>query len=299
MRLGANGHPLVSYHGVTFERQLDLLQDLGLTSYRVDIRDGGQADALARLVSLAKVRGIEILPVITPAFDLDREEPADLYQKSYELAVALVSRFKSDIRVWELGNEMENFAIIQPCEMRDDGTQYPCEWGPAGGVGALEYYGPRWKKVSAVLKGLSDGTASVDPGIRRAIGTAGWGHLGAFERMKADGIEWEISVWHMYGEDPEWAFKALAAYDRPIWVTEFNNPHGSRDGEDVQAQGLRKSILELRELAQRYRVEAAHIYELLDEPYWGEDFEAQMGLVLCRAMASEAGGRDIPKRLMP
>ena len=108
--------------------------------------------------------------------------------------------------------------------MRDDGVQYNCAWGPAGGVGPLEYYGPRWRKVSAVLKGLSDGTTAVDPAIRKAMGTAGWGHLGAFARMQQDGIRWDISVWHMYGSDPEWAFKTLAGFKRPIWVTEFNHP---------------------------------------------------------------------------
>ena len=49
----------------------------------------------------------------------------DLYSKSYSLAVSLASQFKDEIRVWELGNEMENYAIIKPCEMRDDGSRVP------------------------------------------------------------------------------------------------------------------------------------------------------------------------------
>jgi len=110
------------------------------------------ADSLATLVDAGKARGIEILPVITPAgMDLDKDSPQELYGKSRKLAIALGKRFKDDIRVWELGNEMETYAIIKPCEKRDDGTQYPCAWGPAGGTGALDYYGPRWVKVSAVL----------------------------------------------------------------------------------------------------------------------------------------------------
>ena len=128
-----------------------------------------------------------------------------------------------EVRVWELGNELENYAIIRPCEMRMDGTKYPCEWGPAEGSGPLHYYGPRWEKVSAALKGMSDGMIAVDPTIRKAMGTAGWGHTGAFELMQRDGIQWDISVWHLYGDDPEWAFKVLKGYGHPIWVTEFNN----------------------------------------------------------------------------
>lgn len=275
---GANGHPLISYPGVAIEEQLDALRDLGMTSYRVDITDITHIGELREIVARARARGITILPVVTPQFDMAQESPESLEKRAYGLAFALVSSFKGQIPVWELGNEMENYAIIQPCEMQDDGKQYPCDYGPAGGVTALEYYGPRWKKVSAVLKGMSRGAHDADPTVRRAMGTAGWGHLGAFDRMQADGIEWDISVWHMYGEDPEWAFKHLKTFDKPIWVTEFNHPKGSTGGKDEQAQGLARSMSMLVDLQGTYGVEAAHVYELLDEPYW-DDYEAHMGLI--------------------
>jgi hypothetical protein len=276
---GVNGHPFVSYPGVSYDEQLRHLRELGLTSYRVDVNNIDMAQRLKKLVDLAKPHGIEILPVLTPGFGLDKTPPEQLYSQAKAFAIYFVSRFKNDIRVWELGNEMENYAIIQPCETQDDGKQYNCAWGPAGGVDPLEYYGPRWAKVSAVLKGLSDGVKSIDPGARKAIGTAGWGHVGAFDRMAADGIEWDISVWHMYGEDPEWAFKKLAGFGKPIWVTEFNHPGGSKKSVVEQAAGLKSTMLRLRELQKQYKIEAAHIYELLDETYWAPDFEAYMGLV--------------------
>jgi hypothetical protein len=284
---GANGHPLVSYPGTSYEQQLDYLKELGMTSYRVDIPSLDQADRLARLVRLAKERGIAVLPVVTPALDLDKLDADELYTQAYALAATLVARFKDDIRVWELGNELENYAIIKACEMRDDGVQYNCAWGPAGGVGPLEYYGPRWRKVSAVLKGLSDATTAVDPTIRKAMGTAGWGHLGAFARMQQDGIRWDISVWHIYGSDPEWAFKTLAGYKRPIWVTEVNHPLGGQRSLEAQADGLVRAMTRLRQLQRAYNVEAAHIYELMDEPYWAPSFEASMGLV---ALVKDAKG---------
>jgi hypothetical protein len=291
---GVNGHPFTAYPGITIQQQLDYVRDLGMRSYRVNISDASRASDLAKLVAEGKARGIEILPVITPSgIDLKTDTPEDLYAKSFRIAVALVSQFKNDIRTWELGNELENYAIIKPCEMRDDGVQYPCAWGPAGGVGPLEYYGPRWAKVSAVLKGLSDGTISVDPTIRKAIGTAGWGHTGAFTRMQRDGIQWDISVWHMYGNDPEWAFKILARFNRPIWVTEFNNPLGSHSGEQEQAEGLKKNIARLRQLQSAYNVEAAHVYELMDEPYWAPTYESVMGLI---RVVKNSDGRWTPSK---
>ena len=276
---GVNGHPFNAYPGVSYERQLDYIKDLGLKSYRVDIAGAEAAPALAKLVAEAKTRGISILPVITPGLDLDKETAKSLYGKSYDLAFTLVARFKADIRVWELGNEMENYAIIRPCERRDDGTQYPCEWGPAGGVSMLDYYGPRWAKVSAVLKGLSDGAVAADPTVRKAMGTAGWGHTGAFLRMLADGIRWDISVWHHYEGDPEWAFRFLAKFSRPIWITEFNYAGGSQRGDQQQADGLIAFMNRVLQLRDAYNIEAAHIYELMDQPYWAPSYEATMGLV--------------------
>jgi hypothetical protein len=276
---GVNGHPFTAYPGIAYAAQLDHVRALGMKTYRVNISSLDHEAGLNHLVTLAKQRGIDILPVLTPALDLAKSDPATLYKQAHAFAVYFVSRFKADLRVWELGNEMEVFAIIQPCEMQDDGVQYNCGWGPAGGVGPLEYYGPRWTKVSAVLKGLSEGAKSADPTVQKAMGTAGWGHVGAFERMRNDGIEWDISVWHMYGEDPEWAFKTIAGYGKPIWVTEVNHPRGSEASELDQAKGLRSAMSRLRELRTVYRVEAAQIYELLDEPYWAPDFEAVMGLV--------------------
>ncbi len=96
---------------------------------------------------------------------------------------------------------------------------------------------PRLPPSSA---GLAEGVhARKSRKARRAIGSAGWGHLGIFERMKQDNIPWEITVWHWHGDDLEWALRPLAQYGKPIWITELAHPYGSqRDGEDGQARGL-------------------------------------------------------------
>jgi Glycosyl hydrolase catalytic core len=285
---GINGHPLVSYPGVSITQQLDFIKDIGLTMYRVDVNNLELAPRLAELILEGKKRGITILPVLIPDVDLEKDSPEQLYKKAYNFAVRLVSQFKNDVRVVELGNELENYAIIQPCELQENGMRYNCQWGPASGVRALDYFAPRWAKVSAVLKGLSEGTIFVDPTIRKAMGTAGWGHTGAFKRMQQDGIKWDISIWHQYQFDDEWAFKELATYGHPIWVTEFNNPNGSMKSEQEQATGLTKLINHLRKLQKKYKIEAAHIYELMDETYWSPNFEAFMGLV--RLVKNGEGG---------
>ncbi|MDH4989435.1 DUF4214 domain-containing protein [Aquamicrobium lusatiense] len=280
LRWGVNGHPFTAYPDISFAQQLDYVRDLGMTSYRVNVSSLDHTAGLPALVKEAKARGIDILPVLTPDLDLDTETAGDLYAKSYAMAMTLVSRFSDDIRVWELGNEMEIHALISACEMRDDGTQYDCSWGTAGGDDPSHYFTPRWKKVSAVLRGLSDGTEAADPTIRKAMGTAGWGHTGAFERMKMDGIDWDISVWHHYGDDLKRPLDYLRTLGKPVWITEFNR--SGEKGEQDQADGLLEMMRQFRELGAEYRIEAAHIYELLDEPYWAPSFEATMGLVRLR-----------------
>ncbi len=262
------------------QQQLELIGNLGTRSYRVDVSQQDQIPRLTELTKQARALSITVLPVLTPPVDLTRDSEEVLYRKSYSFSHSIVTELAHQIPVWELGNEMENYAIIKSCELRDDGTVYPCEWGPAGGVGPLEYHGPRLAKVVAVLKGLSDGTRSADPEAKRAIGSAGWGHVGVFGRYRDAGLDWEISIWHMYGQDPEWAFKIISQFGKPIWVTEFNHDKGSQiDGEADQATGIINTMNRLRDLAPKYHIEAAHIYELLDESYWLPSFEAYMGIV--------------------
>ncbi|MCK0197265.1 glycoside hydrolase family protein [Ancylobacter sp. 6x-1] len=300
MLWGVNGHPLVSYTGVTIDEQMDLIQHLGLRSYRVDVTTIDQVDRLAALVEAGRKRGVSILPVLVASDDLDTTDETTLHRDAFAFASALARRFASTIDVWELGNEMENYALLEPCEMRDDGTTYPCEWGTAGGMGPLDYYGPRYKKIAAVLRGLSEGVKEGNPAARRAIGSAGWGHLGIFDRYHADGIEWDISVWHMYGQDPEPAFQRLAAFGKPIWVTEFNHPFDSTqneaDREAGQAKGIVHWMERLKALSATYRVEAAQIYELFDEAYWAPNPEAHMGLYRLTPRPDDGGwAPDAPK----
>ncbi|MHC1550423.1 glycosyl hydrolase [Phyllobacterium sp. K27] len=276
---GVNGHPLASYHGVGLEEQVAALNALGVRSYRVDVQTLEQLPRLKKLVDLAEAIGVDVLPVFTPKLDLNTATAEEIHAASKTLAYETATLLGSQVKVWELGNELENFAIIQPCEIRDDGTQYPCEWGPAGGLYPLDYYGPRWEKVAAVMHGLDAGMKQAGGNYLTAMGTAGWGHIGAFQRMKQSGIDWDISVWHLYGQDPEWAFKALAEYGKPIWITEFNHPKGSTENEETQAAGLKATMELLQRLRKLYPIEAAHIYELMDETYWAPDFEAYMGLI--------------------
>jgi len=291
---GVNGHPVTAYPGVPLNDQLGLVRDLGFTHYRINLRGDGSPDYLEDILRAADSWDVTILPILIGAeLDLDKTAVNEIKAANFEIGKSMAARFKGRVPIWELGNELENYAIIHPCEIRDDGTQYPCEWGPAGGVGALEYFGPRWAKVSAVLSGLAEGVAAADKKALRAMGTAGFGHLGAFERMKNDGIPWEITVWHDYETIRESYLETLKDYGRPIWVTEFNAGGGGDQSHEENARQLVERIGYYRKMRTDYNVTAAFPYELLDEPYWGDHFEARMGLVSLKPHPEHENGWTI------
>lgn len=274
---GANGHPFNAYPDISMEQQLDLLVQAGLKQYRVNLAGDDSIDRLDTLLSLAAARGVTVLPIMFHQGSLQDDTAESIYARSRAAAEIIARRFAGRVKVWELDNELENYAIIQPCEMRDDGTRYPCSWGPAAGVGELEYYGPRWRKVSAALHGLSDGVRAGDPAALRAVGTAGWGHLGAFDRLSKDGVEWEISVWHQYTPWSEESFKHIAGFGKPIWLTEYNFSDPYKDDDATRASLLRQQLDRLKAIRAAYRIEGLFFYELLDEPYW-DNFEGKQGL---------------------
>jgi len=276
---GVNGHPFTAYPGIPYATQLDLVRELGARSYRVNVSSLDHVERLRDLIALGARRGIEILPVLTPPVDLETTAPETLYANSFNFAFVIASAIRRHVDVVELGNELENYAIIKPCETQSDGRIYSCSHGLGTGIATTDYEGARWKKVSAVLKGLSDGTIAAAPSMRKAMGSAGWGHTGVFSLMQSDGIRWDISVWHAYQTDPTDILQKVASFNKPIWITEFNHPIKLGMDPGMHARKLQEMLAALKPRIKRFNIQAVHIYELLDEPYWGADTEAIMGLV--------------------
>src|SRR5690606_35227184 len=91
---GVNGHPFTAYPGIPFQQQLELVKDLGMKSYRVNISVPSQAPLLAKLVAAAKPLGIDLLPVFTPALHPTTANHEQHYDRGHRLAVARLSRSK-------------------------------------------------------------------------------------------------------------------------------------------------------------------------------------------------------------
>jgi hypothetical protein len=291
---GVNGHAVWYYPGATLDQQMSMVRDLGMTYYRVDVHPNGVAaddlnvaNNLALVVAAAKRHGVSILVTITPKVgEIDNETEASYYKKSYNAARSLVLRFKNDVHVWELDNEVERYAMVRPCETLDNGYVWHCDWGDIGGTNPGDYISARYNRLRGDIRGLSDGIASADATARRIVNVSAGFHYGFLQRLINDGVKFEIIGPHWYStygdiQDPNNNIaKPLAALGKPIWITEFNRGYGSYHGQEA-AQGfvIGQMATEFCYIAKIYNIQAAFVYELLDESYYGDTFEAFMGLI--------------------
>jgi hypothetical protein len=71
--------------------------------------------------------------------------------------------------------------------------------------------------------------------------------------------------------------KYLQRFGKPLWLTEVGRRGGSAGGGDLELADYMNH--DLAKLAANPGVGALFVYELLDEPYFGEGGESHYGLV--------------------
>jgi hypothetical protein len=259
LQLGVTGHPFVQegYKDISIEEQLAKVQELGIKWYRTDwygwAADNARMPMVKEFIRQAESRGISVLPVIISPADLSKERMEDIYKKSFEFAQALAKAYGDSIRVWELGNELDNFAIVRKGEITVDGEMW--KHGVPDGSEPGFYEKSRYQKALAMLRGLSDGVRAVDNNAMTII-NATYLHYGFLDLLMKDGLQFDVVGWHWYSDMGDLTgsvgnvnlLKRLSAYNKPIWITEFNRRNGSMgpNGEAEQASYLAR---ELRKIA--------------------------------------------------
>lgn len=294
IEFGLNGHPFTQtvFKDVNIKTQLDLVKEIGATWYRVDVKgnalDPQRISELKELVAEARKRGLKVLPIIFPPLAINSEDNlVDIYNISFTYSKDLVSKFKNDIHVWELNNELDNYALLRKGELTYLG--HLLKDGVPNGNNSRDYDIMRTKKVMALLKGLSDGVYSADPSAKRII-NAGWIHWGFFEHIFENNIGFEIIGWHWYSDMGDITnvkgkinlLGKLKQYNRPIWFTETNRRGGSygNNGDNEQVKYLERSLFSYIAYSKKYPIEKVFVYELLDDPPLGYDNpEAYYGLL--------------------
>src|SRR5688572_23010380 len=92
---GVSGHPLWAYgSNMPIPKQMDMIRDLGLKSYRVDLNQASthQMNVLSTLITEGKAEGIGILPILLPGVSEFQSESA-AYSAAKALGSAYAAKF--------------------------------------------------------------------------------------------------------------------------------------------------------------------------------------------------------------
>ncbi len=288
---GINGHSFSqeAYWQVPIATQLDLVAELGATWYRFDLSLDGfisNTDRMDGLLSGAEKRKLQLLPVLfsDPGARDDKATADQIREAAFTYARQVVGRYKGRITHWELNNELDAYAMIRKGERCRSGRLW--EWGDAEGSNPDDFNEARYQKVKAEILGLHDGVKASDPDALTIVDTAGWLHYGFIERLAMeDHVPFDILSWHWYSECGEITnvqgrvnlVEYLKRFNKPLWITEINRRDGSKHGkEQEQADYVGRTA---RQLRANPGIGAFFVYELLDEPYFGEGGESDYGLV--------------------
>ncbi len=263
------------YEFIPPEEQMKLIRELGISWYRVAWSDQSTPEQIDRILNAADAAHITILPVLTPRMDLKMDRPLSEYEAEAEkYARKWVGRYSSRVKTWELQNELDVEAILKKGDINPANGKSWDKDSPDGSE-ILHYDTQRLARTLAVLKGLSQGVAAVQPSATRLIGTAGWKHYGFLKAVEQAGIPYELIAWHWYSEMGTLTnaggtnvLRELRQFHRDIWITES----GRRDGSISHAENEQATYYQRdfpRMVSYYPQVKAYFVYELLDEPTLG------------------------------
>ena len=299
VRWGVNGHPLtqVGYFDVPLAAQVALVGQLGAGWYRVDLGAGDFAADTARfdeLLTDAEKAGVQLLPVLSSSpGGRSAATPAEIHEAALAFGRAVAGRYRGRITHWELGNELDAAALVRKGDATRDGRIWA--WGDPDGSRPEDYEEGRYQRARAEIAGLGEGVRAADPAARTVVDTSGWLHYGFIERLVAeDRVPFDVLAWHWYSEMGDITsvqgrlnlVDLLRRYGKPLWLTEVSRRNGSAGGD---GPGLADYVsTSVARMGANPGISAVFLYELLDEPYFGEAGESHYGLV---EVARGDGGR--------
>jgi hypothetical protein len=233
--IGTNGK--ASQSEATIKSYFDSMQARKLTRYRFDANLANDTDPyevamVTMMVKQAKLHGITLKPVLMVPFqwgdrtDCGKYPKGDaqaLYSQGYNRTYAFVSKFKTDITDWELGNEINLLA-----KNASGARLYGQGWT------ASEFNTPLLNDWAYVLRGMSDAIDKVNSEnklkLRKTLNTTST-MLGFLDFMKSKGVNYDVISYHYYeklGTDPNYywgyfnLFYKLSQYKKPIQINEVN-----------------------------------------------------------------------------
>jgi len=223
---GVNGHPdnQVQYSG-NIDAQLDLMQELGMTQYRVDMGAtrfgelvGDNLTKFNELMTKCQQRGITVLPVlINKEYQDSNYTRDDAYYIGAILGNGFASRYGSYFDVYEVGNEEDTYTLHYNV-VNGKKLYY-------SGENLSDYIDPNFEKVYYFYNGIIQGIKAADP-TAKCIINAQSSHFVFLQLLSMHNVQYDIIGWHWYDDVPDkfsLTLDKLATYNKDVWFTEFNS----------------------------------------------------------------------------
>jgi hypothetical protein len=278
--VGLNGHILTQTgdRDIRWEDQIALLKKANVTIYRFDLSPHPDMDLVDKWVEELRKNQIAPLPILYPPGCKDQKiTPAEAEKQAYDYALTFARRFKGRVRYWELANELDDFSITRHGDVMPDGSLY--KFGAASGWGAGDFNEKRYQLSLGTLRGLSRGMREGDPSARLIVDSCGWLHVGFFDRLVKDKLDYDIVSWHWYsdfgnirtaGGRP--LLDHIVSYHKPIWITEggYRPKKNDPDEDKHQADYFQAALADFSDLYPLVQVYC--VYTLFDTPTDGKPY---------------------------
>jgi hypothetical protein len=249
---GVDGHPEWggSYNNLTPQQQADAVKAMGLGTYQADINEYSTQQTQA-LLTATENDGLQFLANIgaNPSSFSDAQTA---YSQSFQEGATEGQDFGSQIKLFQLGNEMDGFAEQSP---------------------------QNFQIAEAEIQGLTAGLKSTDAAAETIVNSTDTPTgIQFLNQLQADGVNWDITGFHSYTQNGDVAdsgdqttLASVAALGKPIYITEFNGWTSSDGatgpaGLPGNAQLITNSMNSIESVAQQYNIIGANVYELLDQP---------------------------------
>ena len=114
---GINGHPLsgAAYEDTLIDFHLDLIEELGMTHYRIDINQDASGllsssdeAQLNSLISACASRNITIYPVLSLPGALNAADAATAWQAGFSIGSQFAADFGNSLDYYGLGNNADD-----------------------------------------------------------------------------------------------------------------------------------------------------------------------------------------------
>jgi len=251
--LGSENYPQ------SWEEQIAIAKQLGIGWGRVNWESDSTLERNDDIVNRLLKQNMNIVLVIEKATD----SPDD-YQSGYNDGVKIATRYKGKIRFYQLMNEIS-------AQVTNSAT--------SGGQKESDYDEAKYQKVTAYLKGLSDGITKADSNAWMIVPIA-YTQTGFIDKILQDNIKFDIIGvdWYDWAgniatkkmDDGTLYSNKLKSYNKPIMFMEVNAVPTSADGSErktiVDEQKQSDFISQIATWAYQNKdlVKGFYVHELID-----------------------------------